>query len=95
MSFETMFANEPVGRTMRRHWAMQDESTLDAAADVIEAHGANPWVFSADARCFWQFSGAREVAAMQAMTPAQFAAVVGDWDEEDHDPATFGYAWPQ
>lgn len=92
--FDQVFDQVPVGRSVANHWAAQDRATLDAAAAVIHAHGANPWVFSADARHFWQFASAADVAAMQAMTPAQFAALFGDWDDADHDPASFGYSWP-
>ena len=89
--FQEMFERIPVGRTVAAHWAAQDAATLDAAAAVIDAHGANPWVFAADARHFWQFAGCAEVSAMRAMTPGQFSALCGDWSDEDHDPETFGY----
>lgn len=92
--FDQVFDQIPVGRSMSAHWAAQDRAVLDAAAAAIAAHGANPWVFAADARHFWQFASAADVAAMRAMTLAQFAAVCGDWDDADHDPASFGYHWP-
>jgi len=84
----------PVGRTQSRHWARQDQDLLDEVADLIERHGANPWMFAADARHFWQFCNRADLAAVQAMTAEQAAAVL-NWDDEDFDPATFGYTWPK
>ena len=94
-NFQSVFGEVPVGRTVAAHWSNQGRETLDAAASVIDAHGANPWVFAADARHFWQFASTAEVAAMQAMTAAQFSAVCGEWDDADQDPASFGYSWPK
>jgi len=84
----------PVGRTMTRHWARQGQHLLDEVADLIERHGANPWMFAADARHFWQFADTAAVAVLQAMTAEQAAAVL-DWCDEDFDPETFGYTWPK
>jgi hypothetical protein len=95
VTFKTMFDDEPVGRTTRRRWSEADPAVLNTATYTLEAHGANPWVFSADARHFWQFATAADVAAMQALNGMQFRALLGDWSEEDHDPASFGYTWPR
>jgi len=84
----------PASGSMWRHWARQDQDLLDEVADLIERHGANPWMFTADARRFWQFAKVADVAAVQAMT-AEMQAAVLNWDDEDFDPATFGYEWPK
>lgn len=93
--FNEMFRDLPVGRTAAAHWADQDTEALDGAARAIETHGADPWVFAGDARHFWQFASIAEAAALQSMTAAQAAAILVNWDDGDHDPATFGYSWPQ
>ena len=95
MTFKTTFKDIPVGRTVAARWAKDDPAVLNTAAYTLEAHGANPWVFSADARHFWQFATAADVAALQALNDMQFRALLGDWDDEDHDPTTFGYTWPR
>ena len=66
--------------------------TLDAAAEKVAAHGANPWVFAADARHFWQFAGAAEKAAREALTEQEHTALLGPWDDSDFWPESFGYA---
>lgn len=68
-----------VGSSVDAFWARQDPAQLDAAAAVIEAHGANPWVFAADERHFEQFAGAADRAAFEAMPEEAFRALLGHW----------------
>lgn len=81
MTHEELFMEIPVGRTVARHWEKQSQVALDGAAKVISAHGANPWVFAADARHLIQFSGTAEVAALQAMTDDQREALLSYWTD--------------
>lgn len=92
-TFQQVFDQVPAGRTMAAHWAEADPVALDAAAATIATHGANPWVFSADARHFWQFAGKADVAALDAMDATMTDALLG-WADDDWDPATFGYRHP-
>ena len=92
MAHADLFCQVPVGGTVCRHWASQSAAVLDAAAEKIAAHGANPWVFAADARHFWQFSGAAEKAARLALTDEEHTALLGPWSDEDFNPESFGYA---
>lgn len=89
---QELFEDVPAGGTVLRHWAAQPTALLDAAATKIAAHGANPWVFAADARCFWQFAGAAEKAALWELTVEEHAALLGPWEDEEFSPETFGYA---
>jgi hypothetical protein len=84
-----LFDQVPVSGTVCRHWAAQDAATLNAAAEKISAHGANPWVFAADARHFHQFAGAEDLAAILAMTAPERAAMLGEWASEDFDAFSF------
>lgn len=61
---------------------------------LIEAHGANMWVFTGDPRHFWQFATRADVAALMALTPEQHEVLLGEWTDDDWDPGTFGYRWP-
>ena len=92
MTHAELFDQVPVGGTVCRHWAAQDAALLDAAAEKLAAHGANPWVFAADARHFWQFAGAAEKVALLSMTVDEHTALLGPWDENDFHPESFGYA---
>lgn len=92
MKHAELFDKVPVGGTVCRHWAAQSVAVLDAAAEKIFAHGANPWVFAADDRHFWQFAGAAEKAARMALTEEEHTAILGPWGDEDVDPESFGYA---
>lgn len=92
MTHAELFDQVPVGGTVCRNWAAQSVAVLDAAAEKIAAHGANPWVFAADARHFWQFAGAAEKAAMASLSSEEHAAILGEWDPEDWSPESFGYA---
>lgn len=87
-----LFENVPVGGTVLRHWAAQPTALLDAAAAKLVAHGANPWVFTADARHFWQFASAADKAAYSALTSEEHEALLGPWEDEDFSPEAFGYA---
>jgi hypothetical protein len=81
--FERVFHDElPVSGRAARHWATQNRAALDGAAAKIEAHGANPWVFTADGRMFRQFAGAAEYAALAEMSPEELAALL-PWTEEE------------
>lgn len=71
--------NFGVGASVHNFWAGQDPAQLDAAAAVIKAHGANPWVFAADERHFEQFAGAADRAALEAMPKAACRALLGHW----------------
>ena len=92
MTHAELFDQVPVGGSVWRHWADQPVALLDAAAAKIAAHGANPWVFSADARHFWQFAGDAEKAAYIDLSAEEHAALLGQWDEEDSEPEAFWYA---
>jgi hypothetical protein len=92
-AFQNYFDQVPVSRTLVAHWAAQDQAVLNAAAAVLDAHGANPWVFAADARHFWQFASVADAAALYALTADQTAALL-DWGDDDWDPAAFGYQHP-
>lgn len=78
MTFETMMADIPVGRTNVAHWIKQDISLLNQAAEIIAAHDANPWVFAGDMRHLKDFMGPAEEAAWNAMNDAEKAALVHD-----------------
>ena len=78
-----LFDKVPVGGTVCRHWAGQSVAALDAAARKIDAHGANPWVFAADARHFHQFASAEDRAALLAMKPNERIALLGEWEPQD------------
>lgn len=85
MTHAELFDQVPVGGTVCRRWAAQSAAVLDAAAAKIAAHGANPWVFAADARHFHQFAGAEDRAALLAMSPEERLALLGEWDAERGD----------
>lgn len=89
MTHAELFDQVPVGGTVCRHWAAQPVALLDAAAAKIAAHGANPWMFAADARHFHQFAGAEERAALLAMAPTERLALLGPWGPEDWDAFAF------
>lgn len=91
MTHSELFNDVPVSNTVVAHWAKQDAALLDSAANKIAAAGSNPWVFSADARHFWQFAKDNEKQAMAALTPEEHHAIFGAWDEEDYYPESFGY----
>jgi hypothetical protein len=57
----------------------------------LHLHGANPWVFEADARHFWQFAGVAEKKALYALTRDEHLALLGEWEDADWYPGTFGY----
>jgi len=82
MSHTELFDQVPVGGTVCCHWAAQPAALLNAAAEKIAAHGANPWVFAADARHFHQFADAADRAALLAMTQQERLALLGEWDAE-------------
>ena len=84
MTHEELFMEIPVGRTVARHWEKQSQAALDSAAAKISAHGANPWVFAADARHFEQFAGQAEICALRALTGAEKAALLV-FDEKEID----------
>ena len=92
MTHAELFDQVPVGGTVCRHWANQRAEVLDSAAEKIATHGANPWVFAADARHFWQFAGEAEKSARLALTSEEHTALLGPWEEEEFDPESFGYA---
>lgn len=91
MTHDEMFDQMPVGGTVCRRWAAQSVAVLDAAAEKIAAHGANPWVFAADARHFHQFAGANDRAALLALTAAERLALLGEWDAERGDWDAFSF----
>ncbi|NCC40898.1 MAG: hypothetical protein EOM21_15915 [Gammaproteobacteria bacterium] len=74
-AFQNLTTNLPVGSTVSAHWAKQDPVILDAAALVLEAHGANPWVFSGDERMFRQFARPEDQHAFDALSVEQSAAL--------------------
>lgn len=86
-----IFKNIPYGRTVANRWAAQPVALLDAAAAKIATHGAEPWVFSGDARMFWQFARAPERAALRAFTADEHTALLGQWDSDEFFPESFGY----
>lgn len=73
--FNEVFNQIPTSFSVARHWAAQSITVLDAAAHVIAAHDANPWVFVADERHFQQFAGEAEHAALAALTAKQAQAL--------------------
>lgn len=80
VSHKELFDQVPVGNSIIRYWAGQNQATLDSAAAKIAAHGANPWVFAADSRHFWQFANAAEKSALLDLTTGEYIALLGMWD---------------
>lgn len=83
MTHTELFNEIPTSNHTIRRWANQNVAALDAAAEKIATHGANPWVFAADARHFWQFARPAEKAALASLTSAEHTALLGPWEEED------------
>jgi hypothetical protein len=81
-AFARVFQDVPVSVTTVSHWPTQDRAALDSAARKIEAHGADPWVFTADVRRFAKFAGAAEYAALNEMASSDVKALL-PWSEED------------
>jgi len=82
-SFSSLFSF-PVGRTTWHHWGSQNPQTLESIAQRMEDNpGVNPWVFSADARHFWQFCSDMDREFLLALTPEEHIALLGVWDDED------------
>lgn len=73
----------PVSNTATFRWEAADQAALKRAVAKIETHGANPWVFAADARHFWQFAEAADVACLTALDSAEHDALLGPWSDED------------
>jgi len=86
MKHHEVFSNVPVSSSTEKRWAVQPVDVLDAAAMKIAAHGAEPWVFVADARHFWQFAGSAEEATLQAFTQEEHLALMGEWSKEEYNP---------
>lgn len=78
MTFNTLFADVPVSGTTHEHWKKQSPAMLEAAAKAIEKHGANPWVFTADARHFEQFATRHEWLALFEMDAEAQDALMHD-----------------
>jgi hypothetical protein len=70
-----VFGPLPMSRTIRRYHMAADPAALHAAVVKLEAHGANPWVFSADERHFENFAEAADWAAFADLTPAETKAL--------------------
>ena len=62
--FNEMFEGMAISNRIWRRWDASAPEILETVASKIETHGANPWVFSADARHFWQFAGQAEYACL-------------------------------
>jgi hypothetical protein len=81
--FERVFYKDmPLAGTAAQHWASQDRAALDGAAQKIEDHGANPWVFISTGQHFARFARAAERAALAEMTSQELKALL-PWTEED------------
>lgn len=76
--FDKVFGELPASSTTCEVWARADKALLDAAAAKIADLGANPLAFTADYRHFWQFAGAAEWRALDALTPAERIALLGE-----------------
>ena len=94
MTHNELFAGVPVGATVARRWGVAPTAALDSAAKKVATHGANPWVFTGDARTFWQFAREAELAAFAALNAEEHLALLGPWAEEEYYPETFGYQAP-
>jgi hypothetical protein len=82
-SFSSLFSF-PVGITSWNRWGSQNPQTLESIAQRMEDNpGVNPWVFSADARHFWQFCSDMDREFLLALTPEEHIALLGVWDDED------------
>lgn len=95
MTYEEMFADVPTSGTLLRHQAKQDVRLLDAAASRIHSHGANPWVFSSDARHFWQFATVKDVLALDSLSIKEHIALLGAWADEEFWPESFNLPPPR
>ncbi|MCG5512824.1 hypothetical protein [Ectothiorhodospira shaposhnikovii] len=81
--FRSFMSEEmPVAGSVFRHWDNQCPADLLAAMSAVLDHGANPWCFVADRSHFEQFSGAEDIAAMNALTDEQASALL-TWDRAD------------
>ena len=76
-TFHALFEEVPIGRSQLHRWARENPALLETAAKKISAAGANPWVFVAGYPHFEQFAGFRERAALESLTPAETAAMLG------------------
>ena len=94
MTHNEVFSGVPVGASVARRWDLAPTGTLDSAAQKVATHGANPWVFTGDARAFWQFAREAELAAFAAFSAEEHLALLGPWDDAEYYPETFGYSAP-
>lgn len=56
---------------------------LTSAFEKMFSLGGNPWVFSADARHFWQFANFNDRKVLTEFTDQEHECILGSWDEED------------
>lgn len=68
LTFEAVIGETGISNTVSNRWAKADPIALKSAKSKIENMGANPWVFMADERHFYQFATSVDKAAKAALT---------------------------
>ena len=83
LTFEVVIGETGISNTIADRWAKANPTALKSAKSKIENMGANPWVFMADERHFYQYANEKDKAAKAALTPEEFDALLGsDWDDD-------------
>ena len=73
-----------VGTTVWRWWDKQDPQILEKIAQQMEdSPGVNPWAFAADWRHFQQFRSNDDILFFDRMTPEEYWALLGHWEEDE------------
>ena len=85
-TFEDVVGETGISNTVADRWAKADQEALSSAKKKIETMGANPWVFMADERHFYQYANEKDKAAKAALSTEEFDALLGpDWDDDWDD----------
>ena len=83
LTCEDVIGETGISNTVARRWAEANQKALSSAKKKIESMNANPWVFMADKRHFYQFATEVDKAAKAALTTEEFDALLGpDWDDD-------------
>ena len=83
-NFYNLMVDLPISNSAWNRWNNSDPQMLEELAKKMANSKANPWVFTADARHFWQFSDNvdREFFWNQ-MNNDDHRTIFGEWSDED------------
>ena len=81
--FHNLMEGLPISNSTYSRWNKCDPHHLEVIAIKMLNSKVNPWVFTADARHFWQFADQYDLEFFWQMSDEDHGAIFGNWSDED------------